>query len=220
MNNVDLITHQLRPSDTYRLGKVIHLDGIISRIIFSVKEFFAGGQIARDNEAFLKFYDSIRERINDLEKKKLDKNDLPDLKSLLECAAKISNSSWGRSLNGKENPFADFQERLENIRTIQALPLIDSKDQSTIARWIKADDLQRKFAAYLNLKDVPYSYKEIQPGSVLITDPYSCMAIAELKGKKTFIDMFVKYAKAFFLLDVFWRTLCTRRAISWQSTGV
>ncbi len=178
---------------------VVKLSGIIARIIFAVKEFFSGGWARRDIAAFEDFYHRIRGNILHLEADFLKGENLsmalPELKSLLKCAAKISNSSWGRTLKKQSSEFQIFRDRLHHLQNI-ADPFLDQTSRS-VQRYIRATDPQREFAAYLDLEEVPFRFDEIPAGAVLITDPHAYLLHFKLTEKKTIWMAVVLKTKAF-----------------------
>ncbi len=197
----------LRPSDTMRDGAVVCLNPI-SRIFFAIKELFCGGWGVRDRAAFKDFHSFTEGRIAilkfDLQNGIHLDDALPELQSLLKVAAKIANCSWGKSLRkGQSEEFTSFQKELTDLRNLAEPHLQswvdngDSENRRTISRWITANDSQRRFAAYNDLKEVPYKFDEIQAGAVMITDPEAYLLNRHISGKRSLWKTIVIRIKAF-----------------------
>ncbi|MES2273189.1 MAG: hypothetical protein V4487_03250, partial [Chlamydiota bacterium] len=60
--SLSALTH-LRPSDAFRMGEVVPLNGWMDRVVFAVKEFFSGSRSCRDQQEFQRFYEGIKEKI-------------------------------------------------------------------------------------------------------------------------------------------------------------
>jgi hypothetical protein len=203
-----MISLSIQPQDTYRDGHVVKIDGLLARIWFAIKEFFAGGWTKRDLAAFREdFYPRIRENItvlsNDLLLPSRLDEALPELQKLMKTAAKIANSSWGRTLEKNRSPeYQAFQNDLKRLCEI-AEPALDRWMQADIqhrvpiARWIRGTDAQRRFAASLDLEDVPYRFDEIPAGAVMMTDPHAFLLHSKLSDKKTIWMTVILHIKAF-----------------------
>lgn len=202
--------YDLRPSDTMRDGRVVYLNSA-NRIFFAIKELLHGGWAERDRGAFREFYAFTAEKIETL---KIDlthgnhlDHALPELQKLLKVAGKIANSSWAKSLNnGQSEAYDSFQKDLSDLQALacpklkawveQADNLPDSADRKIAARWIEANDAQRQFAVFKDLKEVPYKVSEIPAGSVLITDPEAYLLNRHIMGKKSIWRTVVLKVKA------------------------
>ncbi len=197
----------LRPSDTMRGGEVVSLNPC-SRIFFAIKELFCGGWGARDRAAFKEFHSFTEGKISVL---KFDLQNgihldeaIPELQRLLKVAAKIANSSWGKSLRrGQSEDYTSFQKDLSQLRHLAAPHLetwtasADSENRKTIAKWITASESQRRFAAYTDMKEVPYKFDEIPAGAVMITDPEAYLLNRQINEKKSFLKTIIIRIKAF-----------------------
>ena len=195
---------QLQPSDTFRSGVLVHLNNLIARIIFAIKEFFTGGWSAHDLEAFAKdYYPRVRGKIILLEQKLTNHLDeersFLELSELLKEEAKISNSSWGSTLKKSSPEFAHFHSTLHEVQKIAQKSELFSKwihqegQEQIAARWIRATDVERYFAAYFNLDQVPYRFEEIPAGAVMLTDPEAYLKYCELNNNQHFLQLvFVK----------------------------
>jgi len=203
--------YNLRPSDTMREGRVVYLNSV-SRIFFAIKEILLGGWTQRDQGAFCEFYAFTAEKIETLKGNLTTGNHLDEalteLQKLLKVAGKIANSSWAKSLNnGQSEAYAAFQKDLSDLQAlavphlkdwiVQAQSHLDAVDRKIIGRWIEANDAQRQFAVFKDLKEVPYKFSEIPAGSVLITDPEAYLLNRHLVGKKSIWKTVVLRVKAF-----------------------
>ncbi len=183
--NIEIKTfHSLKPTDTFRKGEVVCLEGIISRIIFAIKEFFSGGWENRDILTFTDFYDSFfKQKIIDLTQQistnqNLDQT-LTEIKDLLKTKAKIANSAWAKSL-GTSLEYGFFQSECDALQELAKAHLPPAINKTTF-RWIQATDSQQRFAAYLNLDEVPYRFEEIPKGAVMLTDPHAFLLGLKIK---------------------------------------
>lgn len=195
----------IRSSDTWRDGEVVRLKGIVAKAIFGIKQFFTGGWAANDRKAFEDFYTRIQGNFQLLQGKLERDEDLdsviPQVQTMLKIQAKICNSSWAKSL-GKFKPYSDFLKQVDSLRELAAGKVdrwagADPLKRMDISRWIHSNREQRRFAAHLNLKNVPYRFEEIPRGAVILTDPFLYLLNTRLKKHGNIAKTIFLHIKAF-----------------------
>jgi hypothetical protein len=196
----------LRTHDTVRSGAVVHLDWLISRIIFAIKEWFRGGRVENDEKEFSQFYARMKGNIQVLNANfdggENGSENYHQIQDLLKVAHKIRNSSWGKNLEGGSQDYEKFQAGVEALRVRAALTVDgwaaeDFTNRAATARWIKAGNSQRSFATYLDLAEVPYRFNEIPRGAVILTDPSLYLDSTRLKKNGSILKTIELHVKAF-----------------------
>lgn len=196
----------LRPTDTWRNGQVVRLTTVVQRIIYWIKELFAGGKGNNDRKNFDYFYNRIKGNIQILNDDLSHNRNLSEtfhaIQTMLHISAKIANSSWAKSFGADYKTYQNYKDSLERLRKqaerkVELWAQDDIVNRLDTARWIRASETQRRFAAFMNHKQVPYRFNEIPRGAVILTDPFLYIQSTQLKKKGSIFKTIFLHAKAF-----------------------
>lgn len=180
----------------FRRDRVILFKHLFQKIFFAIREFFFG---VSEREAFAQFYSRMRGNIEQIrlslqEQFPCDAT-FQQLKTLIKIGAKIEVSHWGLSLQRNSEAYALYRRQLLTLQEQGAMKAFEWAAKASesqwqgryqTARWIKATLPQLHSAAKLNLPFVPYLYKEIPAGAVILTNPKMYMRNIYAKGGISF----------------------------------
>jgi hypothetical protein len=178
----------------------VHLSSLAARILFWIRELFSGGRAANDQRAFEAFYARMRESIRVLREDLLKgASPFSEVQTALKIHAKIANSAWGKNVE-ESSSFIEFSNEIEGLRleASQRIGEWDGKEKAIVRRWIESTIAQRRFAAFLDLKEVPYRYSEIPRGAVILTDPRMYLQSAHLRKNGSLSKAILVRIKAVF----------------------
>ncbi|MEN9654197.1 MAG: hypothetical protein RL235_309 [Chlamydiota bacterium] len=194
----------LRTGDSFRKGHIVRLN-VMTRIFFGIAEWFRGGRAKNDAKAFDAFYPEARRQITDLHERlrtgEVSELAFSQVTTALKVAAKIGNSSWGKHCATRANAnYLAFHQEVEALRRtavarLEQLECADVKTKHIMTRWVRSNERQRAFAAYLDLKEPPYVAEELPVGAVLVLDPHWYLAANKLSGAKTIAKTTLIYLK-------------------------
>lgn len=192
----DLLT--FKPEDAYRCDagsgqwEALNLSSLFLRVVFYILEYFSGGIVVRDNAAFDALYrDKIIEPLTALQaasgvgKDAETLNERAEmLQTLMKVHAKISVSRWGSNLRNNAN-LRNFEDGLIAAQTGIKAEMAERGVALApdLARWVNSNLEQRRFAAFCN-SDLPYLWKEVPAGAVVLTNYRSMEIGIKLKGFK------------------------------------
>lgn len=167
--------------------------GLIDKIVLFFKVLFLGRCEATDIREFEAYRNAIASEIRWLNKHQNDGSSkfFHRMKRILHVKAKMDYTGWSSSLK-EHRDYKVYTAAIANLKA-HSMANVDAwvsdpakrgsaKTKKNICRWIKADDLQLKFAGYSN--EIVYKAEEVPVGAVLLNHHEAYIAGNYLRGFK------------------------------------
>ncbi|MGD2169326.1 MAG: hypothetical protein PVI40_03700 [Chlamydiota bacterium] len=144
--------------------------GIFRRAIDSLnsaRDYLHGGKFKQDNIAFDSLWSELKNKINE------EEVDFPFLAKMLKLQGIFLATKWGKNLQGNAN-YQQFCKRVHSLQKVAkeniAKPDFSNNISDEDKRWIQSKLKQRTFAALSNSGQLPYLYKDLPKGAILLTN--------------------------------------------------